>query len=220
MAAPARSATARSVLSRYRPRWQPERAETRVICSIRASLAPCTGLALLRSLRTHSDAAAIALPNPAARTQLYFLSWIFVLCSLAGTFLLLFLRHASPRQLARTLSTARLATPARTRTLRAHGRCPATNDTTCGPPEWLTGKLQDEGTRSVRSPPRRPPLLATPIATPLQGGRPERSGLLFLKLLFFWLHVKKRTKKHVFSLWRGATASNRQAKLGLDSGRG
>ena len=32
-------------------------------------------------------------------------------------------------------------------------------------------------------PPRRPPLLATPIATPLQGGRPERSGLLFLKLL-------------------------------------
>ena len=31
MAAPARSATARSVLSRYRPRWQPERAETHVI---------------------------------------------------------------------------------------------------------------------------------------------------------------------------------------------
>ena len=28
-----------------------------------------------------------------------------------------------------------------------------------------------------------PPLLATPIATLLQGGRPERSGLLFLKLL-------------------------------------
>ena len=26
-------------------------------------------------------------------------------------------------------------------------------------------------------------LLATPITTPLQGGRPERSGLLFLKLL-------------------------------------
>ena len=48
---------------------------------------------------------------------------------------------------------------------------------------YVTGKLHEEGTRSVRSPPRRPPLLATPIATPLQGGRPERSGLLFLKLL-------------------------------------
>ena len=161
--------------SRTHRRWLPPHGS-------RGPLAPCTGLALLRSLRTHSDAAAIALPNPAARTQLSFLSWIFVLCSLAGTFSSSFLRHASPRQLARTLSAARLATLARTRTLRAHGRCPATNDTTCGPPEWLTGKLQDEGTRSVRSPPRRPPLLATPIATPLQGGRPERSGLLFLKL--------------------------------------
>ena len=62
---------------------------------------------------------------------------------------------------------------------------PTSCDTTMvdGPPEWLTGKLHDGGTRSVRSPPRRPPLLATPIATPLQGGRPERSGLLFLKLL-------------------------------------
>ena len=30
---------------------------------------------------------------------------------------------------------------------------------------------------------RRAPVLATPIATPLQGGRPERSGLLFLKIL-------------------------------------
>ena len=27
-----------------------------------------------------------------------------------------------------------------------------------------------------------PPLLATPIATPLQGGRPERPGPLFVKL--------------------------------------
>ena len=157
-----------------------------MICSIRAPLAPCTGLALLRSLRTHSDAAAIALPNPAAHTQLSLLSWIFVLCSLAGTFSSFFLRHASPRQLARTIFAARLATPARTRALRAHGRCPATNDTTCGPPEWLTGKLQDERTREhgayAHRLPRRPPLLATPIATPLQGGRPERSGLLFLKL--------------------------------------
>ena len=53
------------------------------------------------------------------------------------------------------------------------------NDATCGPPAWLTGTLHDRGIRSVRSPLRRPPLFATPIATPLQGGRPERSGLLF-----------------------------------------
>ena len=71
-----------------------------------APLAPCTGLALLRSLRTHSDAAAIALPNPAARTQLSFLSWTFVLCpSLAGTFFFFFF-------------AARLATPARAHAFR------------------------------------------------------------------------------------------------------
>ena len=75
------------------------------------------------------------------------------------------LRHA--RSLART---------------HALGR-PTTNDATCGPPAWLTGTPHEEGLRSVRSPLRRPPLLATPIASPLQGGRPERSGLLFLKLL-------------------------------------
>ena len=34
------------------------------------------------------------------------------------------------------------------------------------------------GIRSVRSPLRRAPLLATPIAMPLQCGRPKRSGLL------------------------------------------
>ena len=45
----------------------------------------------------------------------------------------------------------------------------------------------------VRSPPRRAPLLAAPIATPLQGGRPERSGLLFLKLLR--VKCKKKSKK-------------------------
>ena len=39
-------------------------------------------------------------------------------------------------------------------------------------------------------------------------------------ILMFGLHVKKRTKKHFFSLWRDATASNRQVKLGLASGRG
>ena len=68
-----------------------------------------------------------------------------------------------------------LAAPARTDDRR-------TNDATCGPQEWLTGTLHDGGIRSVRSPLRRAPLLATPIATPLQCGRPERSGLLFLKL--------------------------------------
>ena len=50
--------------------------------------------------------------------------------------------------------------------------------------EWLTGRLHEGGTRSVRSPLRRAPFLATPIATPLlQCGRPKRSDLLFLKLL-------------------------------------
>jgi hypothetical protein len=39
-------------------------------------------------------------------------------------------------------------------------------------PAWLTGTLHDGGIRSVRSPPRRAPLLATPIAKPLQCGRP------------------------------------------------
>ena len=68
-------------------------------------LAPCTGLALLRSLRTHSDAATIALPNPAARMQPSFLSWAFVLCpSLAGIFFFFF--------------AARLAMPARAHALR------------------------------------------------------------------------------------------------------
>ena len=51
-----------------------------------------------------------------------------------------------------------------------------TNDATSGPQEWLTGSLHDGGTRSVRSPLRRAPLPATPIATPLQCGRPKRPG--------------------------------------------
>ena len=41
-----------------------------------------------------------------------------------------------------------------------------------GPQAWLTGKLHDGRIRSVRSPPRRAPLPATPIAKPLQCGRP------------------------------------------------
>ena len=42
-----------------------------------------------------------------------------------------------------------------------------TNDATCGPRAWLTGSLHEGGVRSVHSPLRRAPLLATPIATPL-----------------------------------------------------
>ena len=52
-----------------------------------------------------------------------------------------------------------------------------TNDATCGPQAWLTGRLHEGGIRSVRSPLRRAPLLATPIAKPLQCGRPLRPGL-------------------------------------------
>ena len=52
-------------------------------------------------------------------------------------------------------------------------------------------KADPTSTTPLSAPPLAPgappsgwaPLLATPIATPLQGGRPERSGLLFLKLL-------------------------------------
>ena len=55
---------------------------------------------------------------------------------------------------------------------RAHTDDRRTNDATCGPQAWLTGSLHGGGIRSVRSPLRRPPLLATPIATPLQCGRP------------------------------------------------
>ena len=47
-----------------------------------------------------------------------------------------------------------------------------TNEATCGPQAWLTGRLHEGGIRSVRSPLRRAPLLATPIAKPLQCGRP------------------------------------------------
>ena len=51
-------------------------------------------------------------------------------------------------------------------------------------------KLQNEGTRSVRSPlSRRFPLLATPIATPLQGGRPERPAPPFC-FLNYWSRAR------------------------------
>ena len=69
---------------------------------------------------------------------------------------------------------------------RTHARARTTDDErrdvrSAGVADWATARGGD--IRSVRSPPRRAPLLATPIATPLQGGRPERLGLLFLKLL-------------------------------------
>ena len=78
------------------------------------------------------------------------------------------------------LRIAPRAAPARTQFSCASTDDRRTDDATCGPQEWLTGKLPDGGIRSVRSPLRRAPLLATPIATPLQCGRPERSDLLFL----------------------------------------
>ena len=74
--------------------------------------------------------------------------------------------------------------------MRKNDRRP-TNDATCGPPAWLTGSLHVRGIQSVRSPLRRVPLLATPIATSLQGGRPEprkARALLFLKLLNYYYY--------------------------------
>ena len=66
-----------------------------------------------------------------------------------------------------------LRPPARKNNLpRAHTNDRRTNDATCGPQAWLTGSLHEGGIRSVRSPPWRAPLLATPIAKPLQCGRP------------------------------------------------
>ena len=87
-------------------------------------------------------------------------------------------------KLTRTLSAARLATPARTRAPRAHGRRPATNDTTCGPPEWLTGKLHDGGTRSVRSPARRPPPSLRRLSPlPCKAAAPKGPAFCFLNYL-------------------------------------
>ena len=70
--------------------------------------APCTGLASLGPLRTHRNAAAIALASLAARMQLFLVLDHCPLSSLAGTLLFSLLRHASPRQLARTFFAARL----------------------------------------------------------------------------------------------------------------
>ena len=86
----------------------------------------------------------------------------------------------SPRATGKRFGSARTRPQriAPRRYARAHAPCthqrPTTNDATCGPPVWLTGRLKNGGTRSVRSPLKRTPLLATPITTPLQGGRSER----------------------------------------------
>ena len=91
-------------------------------------LASCTGLALLRSLRTHSDATAIVLPNPAARAQLsfLFLSWTSVLCpSLAGTsFFLLLLFCGTPCHASSRPRLPRRVLPHQ----HAHARRARTND--------------------------------------------------------------------------------------------
>ena len=73
------------------------------------------------------------------------------------------------------------ATPSRTHARTTHVRARTTDDErrdvrSAGVADWTTAR---GGVRSVRSPLRRAPLLATPIATPLQGGRPERSSLLY-----------------------------------------
>ena len=166
----ARRARARSCIAAAASPHAAAGTSTAVCARARArSCLLCTGLGSQESLRARRNNTAIAYPSLAARTQL--LS-CFGLLSLFGRHSFLFFsRHASPCQ------------HARAHVPRTHQR-PTTNNATCVPPAWLTGRLQKEGTRSVRSPLRCPPFLATPIATPLQGGRPERAGLSFLKILY------------------------------------
>ena len=75
-----------------------------------------------------------------------------------------------------------------------------TNDATCGPPpeERLTGRLHERGIQSVPYAHRLGGplslLVATPIiATPLQGGRPDRPGLLFTFFRRMRAHGPDRT---------------------------
>ena len=75
-------------------------------------------------------------------------------------------RHARPQAKTRKQKHARSALAS------AHTDDRRTDEATCGPQAWLTGSLHYGGIRSVRSPLRRAPLLATPIAKPLQCGRP------------------------------------------------
>ena len=84
-------------------------------------------------------------------------------------------RHTRPQAKTRSLSRAmpaRKQKHARSALASAHTDDRRTDEATCGPQAWLTGRLHEGGIRSVRSPLRRAPLLATPIAKPLQCGRP------------------------------------------------
>ena len=71
---------------------------------------------------------------------------------------------------------ARENTPRKTTLASAHADMPTPDERTTRRAvrrhTWLTGTLHDGGIRSVRSPPRRAPLLAAPIAKPFQCGRP------------------------------------------------
>ena len=71
-------------------------------------------------------------------------------------------------------------THARTRArTHAHPRS-TTNDATCGPPAWLTGRLQERGIRSVRSPLRRPPSLRPLSPCPCKAAAPKGPAFCFL----------------------------------------
>ena len=82
---------------------------------------------------------------------------------------------------------------------------PTTNDATCGPPAWLTGRLHEGGIRSVRSPPRRAPLSSRPLSPrPCKAAAP-RKARPFCFLNYYCL-ISWRSKRGV------AFASNDQSK--------
>ena len=74
---------------------------------------------------------------------------------LAGRSFFLLVSHCAARHAARM--HARLLARARTIDRR-------TNDATCGPQAWLTGRLHGGGIRSVPSPLRRPPPSSRPLS--------------------------------------------------------
>ena len=98
----------------------------------------------------------------------------------ARTHACIFLFRVPPslgRPFSRTPSRApRTHAPART---RAHER-PTTNDATCGPPAWLTGRLHEGGIRSVRSP-LGGPLSSRPLSPrPCKAAAPKGPAFCFL----------------------------------------
>ena len=121
---------------------------------------------------------------------------------------------------------ARIAAPARTCACAAHA--PTTDDKRRDVRRAVRrrGWLEDCTRRSVRSPLRRLPLLATPIATPLQGGRPERSGLLFKLLNAYSSAIKLgavRAGGHGPNLHKAVSAGRNKNLAGdhlLAAGRG